>query len=73
MLLACRQGIAGFLLGHSGVRRVARPARLHACLIAYLPCHVYCRRGRQVAVDVAEALVFLHTQLHVLHSDLKSR
>lgn len=30
------------------------------------------RRGRQVALDVAEALVYLHTKLRVLHSDLKA-
>lgn len=29
-------------------------------------------RGRQIALDVAEALVFLHTRLRVLHSDIKA-
>jgi len=29
--------------------------------------------GYQVAVDVAEALVFLHTQLRVRHGGLSSR
>ena len=30
-----------------------------------------CCRGRQVAVDVAEALDYLHTHLKIMHSDLK--
>ena len=35
------------------------------------PIHQSCCRGRQVALDVAEALDHLHTQLGVMHGDLK--
>ena len=30
------------------------------------------RRGRQIALDVAEGLAYLHGELRVLHSDLKA-
>jgi len=50
---------------------------LHAaCNCAVLRCAVravpavLCR-GRQIALDIAEALDHLHTQLGVMHSDLK--
>ena len=33
-------------------------------------CHCWCR-GRQVALDIAEALDYLHTELQVAHGDLK--
>ena len=29
--------------------------------------------GRQVALDVAEAMAFMHGTLHVMHGDMKSR
>jgi hypothetical protein len=29
-------------------------------------------RGRQVALDVAEALDYLHTDLKIMHSDVRS-
>lgn len=38
------------------------------CLLRPPPCS-----GRQVAIDVAEALAYLHGEVKVLHSDLKSR
>lgn len=31
------------------------------------------RRGRGIALDLAEALDYMHTQLRMLHSDLKAR
>ena len=34
-------------------------------------CMLLCR-GRQVALDVATALDYMHTELGMLHSDLKS-
>lgn len=30
-------------------------------------------RGRQLALDVAEGLAFLHTHMNCLHADLKAR
>jgi hypothetical protein len=36
----------------------------------HLPCHC---RGFRVALDVASAVEYLHTDLQLLHSDLKSR
>jgi hypothetical protein len=41
-------------------------------LAALAPCCSYCR-GRQVAIDIAEALDHLHSELKVMHSDLKTR
>ena len=62
----CRQRGACFLalgMGSWGLSLPSRP--LH-------PSIIHCR-GRQVAIDVAEALVYLHNELGVLHSDLKAR
>jgi serine/threonine protein kinase len=42
------------------------PAPLTPALLSLTTC-----RGRQVALDVAEALDHLHTRLGILHSDLK--
>jgi serine/threonine protein kinase len=42
----------------------------HAAACACSPCFT-ARSGRQVALDVAEALDHLHTQQGILHSDLK--
>jgi hypothetical protein len=40
-------------------------------LLTTSPHNEHACRGRQVALDVAEALDYLHTQLKVMHSDLK--
>ena len=32
-----------------------------------------CCRGKQIALDVARGLAYLHTHAHVLHLDLKSQ
>jgi hypothetical protein len=43
-----------------------------ACNSDKVPCSCHCCcRGRQVALDIAEALDYLHTELQVLHGDLK--
>jgi len=36
------------------------------------PCSLAERSGRQIAIDVAEALCYFHTELRMLHSDLKA-
>lgn len=35
------------------------------------PCLAPCS-GRQVALDIAEALHFMHTRMQIVHSDLKA-
>jgi hypothetical protein len=54
-------------------RRPATAAAVHACQ-ADQPLPVLsppaAHRGREVALDLAEALNHLHTQLGILHSDL---
>ena len=63
------------------VRDCAWSAALHApavlASVLLLPAIVYiaycicCCRGRQVALDIAEALDYLHNEPKVLHGDLK--
>jgi hypothetical protein len=43
-------------------------SELLRCIAAEVAC-----RGRQVALDIAAGLEYLHTQLQVLHSDISCR
>ncbi len=47
---------------------------VHSFQILEFRCSVFSAscRGRQVAVDVAEGLHFLHSEMRVMHSDLKA-
>jgi hypothetical protein len=72
-------------VGSSGVGCLAHPnmssapgqagccSFLRCCGISACFLFLCWRRGRQVALDVAEALDYLHTELNIMHSDLKSR
>lgn len=60
-----------------GICPTAHPATHLFCSAACLHpttvprCAELACRGRQVALDVAEGLRYLHTEMGVLHSDLK--
>lgn len=83
---AGRHAAGGAAAGRQA-RSTALAGRVRCCQRLWLPaclswvpglpllssaCGQGCR-GRQAALEVASALVFLHTELNVLHSDLSSR
>ena len=55
------------MCSHDPRHAVNHSLRCLVCL-QWAPC-----RGRQVALDIAEGLDYLHSKLGVLHSDIKSR